>query len=151
MHRTFDWAAPFREIGYFVNTMLGGAADTRDVSATVHRGPAFMLVQTLAFVALAAVLAAVKIAFLGGERLVGWAAVVIPLAMPLLMGVYGRPRRWQLGLLLAVWSGVLVGVLTYVATAAVVAEFWLAFVSASAGALGAGVVFGIVTSPVAGD
>jgi FtsH-binding integral membrane protein len=114
----------------------------------VRRGAAFLTVQTLAAISLAALVAAVVSAL----RQPGLAAGSLPaayviLAIPLAVAVASRPAGSVLPLAAALPAGAVAGVVTHLLLAAWGDGFWPAFGAASAGVLVAGAVFGALREP----
>ncbi|GAA0518804.1 hypothetical protein Ade02nite_78450 [Paractinoplanes deccanensis] len=108
-------------------------------------GAAFMVVQTLAAVALGALLAGAWAIFFERDVRTLYLAGYLPLLVPLAIGVARRPAAAAVPLAAALP----VGALTVVALRALPAAgdgFWWWFLAFAAGALTAGATFGAVTA-----
>ncbi|WP_433718290.1 hypothetical protein ACQP2Y_29255 [Actinoplanes sp. CA-051413] len=129
------------EVWPLISLWLGLGTYDADGPA-VRRGAAFVAVQTVVAVALAAALSLGKAAIVNGDLSRGWLFGLLVPMLPLIAGVARTPPGLAIALTAAVPAGLLTGGLVWLALGTVADGFWLWFAAIAAGALTAGPAFG---------
>lgn len=136
---------PLRELGRALGVAFGfGEPTLDDTAAPPRRGPLFVLVQSVAAAAVAALLYVAK-GYIGGDAGTPLALAVVGfvMAVPLALTWLAEPPRRGPALV----AGLATGLVTAAAVVVVLGTGpWALFVALAAGLVVAGVVFGAVST-----